>query len=437
MADTFYPSEQAAVTALLPGYKVVGRAPHMVTVANPAKTPSHPEEPATIQQQQGWELSVQGPDGTPDKMTVSDIKTNPSTTGGPKGGVGITVIEGPTKAPTKTATAPGSWTPLDANGKEIPSGSSTKPVFLADPKAAPGTPPFRIETSSAQQLGDPSTWTPIRRDQNDPNSPVVGLFDPKSQSVAASLGAEPSAKPTGVFTPVKVDGKTVGMTDDGDKSFHPVTAQDGHQVITTPTGIYSYDQATDTTKLLQAITPNTPLQGVTFPDGSIYTLDTQAGKLTKLQGAQLPNTITSPTPAGNVTLVLDPDTNSYKPAPGAPAPVTVDNSTTLKRIVYRNASTGEVISDNENVNYAPPAATVPAPNTTAPMIQVQDPKDPSKLVWVKNEGQVTASEALKNLATHLSGQVVSGDITVDEAKAIIDAANARMTADTNKMNAVT
>jgi len=336
---------------------------------------------------------------------------------------------------TRTATPAAGLERLDANLQPIT--DPTKPaVYVRDPAAPAGTAPFKLE--GEQQLGDPSTWVKIMN-PNDPTQ-VSGFYDPKSQKVAASVTAAPNAKPSGTFTNV-IDPndpnkkRVIGLIDTGDKSLHAVATQaDGKQVITTATGIYSYDKDTDKVSLLTTIDPHSPIQIVTYPDGSIYSFNPNetdsAKQLTKLQGGKPPPTITS----NGTTYVLKADGTGYELPPGVSRPTTVDNTTTLKRIVIRDDQ-GNVLSDTPNVNYTPPAATVPAPNTTAPYIQIQDPNDPSKLIWTENKGRVTASQALRDLASHLSGQVVSGDITVDEAKSIIDASNAKMTNDINALNA--
>jgi hypothetical protein len=340
------------------------------------------------------------------------------------------VVKPPADLPKEstTSTPAAGLERLDASLQ--PTTDPAKTVYVRDPAAPAGTPPFKVET--AGDLGDPTTWTPIHRDPADPKSQVVGLFDPKSQKVAASLSAEPNSKASGTFTNVQVNGKTVGMVDDGDKSFHPLSAQaDGKTIVTTSQGVYSYDKDADKLTLLQTIDPNTPLQVVTYPDGSIYTLDPKekdpTKQLTKLQGTQPPATITQASPGGNVTLVYDPETKSYKLPPGTTAPATIDNSTTLKTIIYRDDK-GNVISEHANPNYVAPQTTQGTQSTTAPQIQQWNAKT-GQWEWVENKGRVVASEALHNMAQQLTGQVVKGDISQDEAVALINAANAKMTND--------
>jgi hypothetical protein len=434
-----YPTKQAAVDALFgKGTTITGESIHYALGPNPSFNAGLPESTANPRQianvPDGTVLTVQRADGKPDKITLSNAK---DVGGTGKGGIGYEVLEGPQTAATQTASPAGALERLDANLQPV-TDPSKPAVYVRDPKAPPGTQPFKLD--EAGKLGDPTTWVKIMN-PNDPTQ-VSGFYDPKTQTIAASVTAAPNAKPTGVFDNV-IDPndpnhkRVIGMVDQGDKSLHAVSTQaDGKQVITTSTGIYSYDKDSDTTKLLTTIDPHSPLQIVTYPDGSIYSFNPNepdtTRQLTKLQGEHPPQTITS----NGTTYTLKADGTGYELPPGVNRPTTVDNTTALKRIVIRDDQ-GNVISDTPNVNYQAPAATVPTPNTTAPFIQVQDPNDPSKLIWTKNEGRVTASDALKNLASHLTGQVVSGDITVDEAKALIDAANSKMTNDINQQNADT
>jgi hypothetical protein len=409
-------------------WRVVGREPQYTETTTKDPDTGNPVKTRT-QTSTVW--SIQSADGTQtDTMEVGDVE-DPSV----KGGTAITVLKAPTKnltPGTTKATPAAGLERLDKDGKAIPADDkTTTAVYVRDPAAPASTPPFKLEGDTTT-LGDPTTWTPIHRDPNDPKSQVVGLYDPKSQKVAASLSPEPNAKASGTFTNVQVNGKTVGMVDDGDKSFHPLSAQaDGKTIVTTSQGVYSYDKDADKLTLLQTIDPNTPLQVVTYPDGSIYTLDPKekdpTKQLTKLQGTQPPATITQASPGGNVTLVYDPETKSYKLPPGTTAPATIDNSTTLKTIIYRDDK-GNVISEHANPNYVAPQTTQGTQSTTAPQIQQWNAKT-GQWEWVENKGRVVASEALHNMAQQLTGQVVKGDISQDEAVALINAANAKMTND--------
>jgi len=113
MAITAYASQQEAVDRLRPGWKIVGQRPYEVELPNPAKTPSNPGAPATVKQPIGTILSIEGPDGAPDEMTVSTLQALPTdAVGGAKGGVGYTVIQGPSKGPptgTNKPSDPSKW----------------------------------------------------------------------------------------------------------------------------------------------------------------------------------------------------------------------------------------------------------------------------------------------------------------------------------------
>ena len=319
------------------------------------------------------------------------------------------VVKPPADLPKEstTATPAAGLERLDANLQPIPAGSSTPTVYVRDPAAPAGTPPFKVE-GDATALGDPTTWTPIKN-PNDPNE-VIGLFDPQSKKVAASVSAPPNAKPSGVYTnlidPNDPAGKRViGMVDTGDKSVHSVaTAPDNTQIVATPTAIYTLDKTTGAVINKQDVAAGDVNKQAVTVGGKVYSFDPKTGEFT------LPNNVQ--------------------------AAATVGNSTTLKDLVWYDDQ-GNEVGRTPNPNYGKAPVTAPTPNTVAPMIQVPDPKDPSQLVWIENKGQVVASEALKQLASHLSGQVIDGKISVDEAKALIDASNAKMTNDINQQNADT
>jgi hypothetical protein len=400
-----YNSKQDAVTALLPGYRVVGEAPYTVKVANPQAGLAG--EPAQIDQQAGVTLSVQGPDGTPDEVVVKEVGNNPNS----KGGVGYDVIKGPTKAPVKTATAAAGLERLDAKGQAIPTGDTTTPtVYLRDPKAPAGTQPFKVE---GDLKTDPSTWTPIT-DPNDrsDNPRVIGLWDPTNNKVGASVSAPAGAKPSDPSkwqpiyrTPGDSSSGVVGQWDPTNNELHAVSAAaDGTQIVTTPTAIYVVNKDTGSSTKVQDVTPGDVNKQAVPVNGKVYTFDPKDGSFT------LPSNVQTA--------------------------ATVGNSTTLKDLIWYDDQ-GKEVGRQPNPNYGKAPVTAPTPNTVAPYIQVPDPQNPSQLIWVENKGQVTASDALKQLASHLSGQVVDGKISVDEAKTLIDASNAKMTADTQQQQNVT
>jgi hypothetical protein len=399
-----YNSKQAVVDALRPGSKVVGEAPYTVKVANPRAGLAG--EPAQIDQQAGITLSIEGPDGEPDTIVVKEIGNNPAT----KGGTGFDVIQGPTKAPSKTSTPASGLERLDENLNVIPPGSSTPTVYVRDPKAPPGTQPFKVDQNVKT---DPSTWTPIT-DPNDKsdNPRVIGLWDPANNKVGASVSAQGGAKTSdpGKWTPVyRTPGDTssgvVGQWDPVNSELHAVSAApDGTQIVATPTAIYTLDKATGKVINTQEVAQGDVNKQAVSVGGKVYVFDPKTGTLT------LPANV--------------------KDA------ATVGNSTTLKDLVWYDDQ-GNEVSRTPNPNYGKAPVTAPTPNTVAPYIQVPDPNNPSQLIWIENKGQVTASAALQQLAAHLTGQVVDKKITVDEAKTLIDAANQRMTADTAQTNAET
>ena len=121
------------------------------------------------------------------------------------------------------------------------------------------------------------------------------------------------------------------------------------------------------------------------------------------------------------------DNPNYQPTPAQPGTPNV----AARQIQITDPNDPTKLIWTANPNYQPTPAQAPSANTIAPYIQVPDPDDPTKLIWVENRGRVTASEALKQLAAQLTGQVVdpNNPMGVDEAKTLIDAANAKMTHD--------
>jgi hypothetical protein len=429
-----YVTEDAAVGALRPGWKIVGRAPYEVEVANPAATTPGPDgkidplAPKTVKQTIGTTLSIEGPNGEPDTMTVSTAQVlPPGTTGGGRAGVGYTVITGPSKGPpagTNKASDPSKWNAVTRPG-------TTDTVGLWDPvnnefhavAAAPG----------AQPSGkyDPVTVT-------DPNGTQrqVGMVDSGDKSFHP-LAAPPDAKPSGQYENQYVtnaDGskRLVGMVDTGDKHFIPVSADPTTQkrTIQTPSAVYSVDDNDNVKKLID-IDKNVPLQAVVI-DGTVYSFDPNekdpTKRLTQVSANNLPQTIKQ----GDTTYVLkknEDGTFEYQLPPGVKQQGQLNTNTTAKTLDWYDAE-GTLIKSQPNQNYVEPkvdAATPPATNLTAPKILVPDPEHPGQLKWIDNEARVTASQALQNIASQLSGHVVDGNISVDEAKTIIDGANTAMT----------
>ena len=138
---------------------------------------------------------------------------------------------------------------------------------------------------------------------------------------------------------------------------------------------------------------------------------------------------------------FDPKDGSFTLPTNVQTAATVGNTSSIKDLIWYDDQ-GNEVGRQPNPNYGKAPVTAPTPNTVAPMIQVPESQvtpggDPSKLVWIDNKGQVTASDALKQVASHLSGQVIDGKMSVDEAKALIDASNSKMTNDINQQNADT
>jgi hypothetical protein len=376
-----YNSKQAAVDALKPGYRVVGEKPYIVNKANP--NAGRPGEPAQLQEQQGITLSILGPKGEPDTIVVKEVGNNPDT----KGGVGFDVIEGPQNKP-----------------------------------------------AAGSQPSTPSGWVPVYRTPGDPASGQIGQWDPANNEFHPQAG-DPSAKPSGQYTnvidPNDPKGKRViGMIDTGDASWHAVSSDPnlpGRQIITTPTAVYAVDADNKVSKLID-IDKDSPFQAV-IVDGKPYKFDPKTGTFTAGPVNEHPDIKDQ----NGLPMVWQADAEGggkYGYPPGVKPAAGLSVNTQAKQLVWYDTE-GNIVAQRDNPNYVPTPATAPPPNTTAPMLLLPDPKDPTKLTWQENKGQVVASDALKQLASHLTGQVVDGKISVDEAKTLIDSANARMTNDIN------
>ena len=393
-----YVSAQAAVDDLRPGWRIVGQRPYYVTEPDPNAAANEPQTKAF---QRGFIYSILGPKGEPDEVTLgnSDKSVVWNTEPGAPLPAATVVIKGPSRD-------------LSA--------SSNKP-------------------------SDTTKWVTVYRTPGDPSSGVVGQWDPVNNELHA-VAAEPGAKPSGVFINVKVpnaDGTTrlVGMVDEGDKSFHPVSADPSTQkrTVQTPTAVYSVDD-NDNVKKLFDVDKSVPFQAVNI-DGVLYRFDPNekdpAKSLVKVgPGNQMPNKIEQ----GGVVYVLtdQPDgTQKYVVAPGVPSPRTMTGAgTQSKYLITYDATTGEELSRKDNPNYQPPQAQVPQVNTAARQILIADPDKPGALKTIDNPSFMTASQALQNLASQLSGQVVDGHIGIDEAKALIDAANSQMATAATAANTV-
>src|SRR5262245_61830017 len=428
MADK-YATPEAAVQALLPGWHITGAT--VVTRKKPNLNRTTINDPSEIDEPYGTEYTVQNADGTQhDTITLSNLSATDFGAPGQPGtsGPAISVLVGPTKNP--------------------PVGSTTN------------------------KPSNPSQWTTVYRVPGDASSGTLGQWDPVNNEFH-SVGAAPDAKPTGKFSPVIVgegtnarqvglvddggksfhpvaappdvkpsgnlkpsyapnaDGtqRLIGMVDEGDKSFHPVSADPtlGRQVVQTPDKLYVFNDKGEVVNTV-AIDKKSPYQAV-IVDGVPYSFDpneTDPNKrFTKAPGDWQHPPIKD---ADQNPMTWDDAQGKYVyPAGTGPKP-TLQTNTTARTLDWYDAS-GNLIKSVKNPNYVEPKVdqpNLPATNTVAPMILVPDPDKPGNFKWIKNESRVTASQALQNLASNLSGHVVDGNITVDEAKAIIDAANQQM-----------
>jgi hypothetical protein len=353
--------------------------------------------------------------------------------------------------------------------------TTQQPIAYRDPNTG-STISIPQPTTTTRAASEPSKWSPVYRTPNDPSSGQIGQWDPVNNEFHPQAAA-PDAKPTGVYDPVVVGtgdaARQVGMVDQGDKSFHPlaappdakpsgtydnvyVTNTDGtkrlvgmtdtgdkhfipvsadpttqKRTIQTPTAIYSVDDNDNVKKLID-IDKSSPYQAVVI-DGVAYRFDPNEKDPTKAftqvgPNAPLPQTIKDA--AGNTLVLTDQPDGSKKYAlpPGVKPAATLNVNTTARTLDYRDDQ-GNLVKSVENPNYQAPRVdqpNLPAPNAVVSRILVPDPDNPGKFKWIDNEGRVTASQALQNLASSLSGHVVDGKISVDEAKAIIDGANTSM-----------
>jgi hypothetical protein len=426
-----YGSQDDALQALLPGWHVTGSSVATRKVPNPNRTTT--SDPAEIDQPYGRQLTVSNTDGTlTDVIVVNDVQ-NPST----KGGAGVSVLQGPTKNQPQGSgnkqSDPSKWQPVtrpgttDVVGTWDPVNNEFHP--LAAPSQAPASGKF-----------DPVTVT-----NPDGSQRQVGMVDTGDKTFHPL--ASPPTNPSGKFDNVYVsnaDGsqRLVGMTDTGDKTFHPLAADPStnKRTIQTPTAVYSVDDNDKVTKLID-VDKSSPYQAVVI-DGVTYRFDPNEKDPTRSLvqvGPDSPMPQTIKDAAGN-TMVLtkqDDGTSKYVLPPGVKPASTLNVNTTAKDLVWYDDQ-GNVVKTQPNTNYVPPKPdqpNLPPTNTVAPNILVPDPDNPGKFKWIPNEARVTASEALQNLASTLSGHVVDNKITVDEAKAIIDGANTTMQTATTAANA--
>lgn len=446
MADK-YVSEDAAVTALRPGWKIVGREPKIVEVANPALTvpgpdgKTDPTAPPKIPQTIGTILSIEGPNGEPDKMTVGTLQAADFTDPNRQGGPSIAVIEGPAKGPSATTNKPSDpnkWGPVTRPG-------TSDIVALWDPVNNDYHP------IAAPAGGQPSgKFEPAVMTDADGTQHQIGSIDTGDKSFRPTP-TPPSPNPSGKYENQYIqnaDGtkRLVGMTDTGDKHFIPVSADPTTQkrTIQTPSAVYSVDDNDNIKKLLD-IDKSVPLQAVIL-DGKAFSFDPNEKDPSKRftpMGADVPP---QQLKQGDDTYLRTQNADgsyTYSLPPGVARTPVLNTNTTAKTLDYYDPVTGKLVSSTKNPNYVEPKVDqpqLPGTNTVSKNIYIADPDHPGQLKVVPNVMRVTASAALQALATQLSGHVVEGDISVEEATKLIDAANQSMqtaaTAATGTLSAI-
>lgn len=435
--QTTYVSPQAALDAINPGWKIIGEGrPFYLT--EPVENPL-PNEPATRSTLKGQTYSIRGPNGENDEITLgaADNTYVWNTTPGAPLPKALVIIKAPQNQPSatsRTPTASGKLDKLDANGELLPPDSKTKPSFVRDP--AMGT-TFQTKDDA---LGDPSTWTQIK-DPND-QTKIIALYDPSANKIAATVPqGSTTPKRTGEYTdlidpndPKKT--RVIGKIDTGSKEIFGVSRDPTtqKQIVSTPGKIYVFNDDGSLNNQI-AVDQNTPYQAV-MVDGIPYRFDPHEKDPTKAF-QKAPGDWDHPPikDSQNNQMVWSADADGggkYVYPPGVQPSGNLVSNTTAKTLDWYDAQ-GNLIRSVKNTNYVEPTPTLPAPNSVVPRLLVPAPGEPAGddhpagTKWIKNNGQVMASAALQQLATQLSGHVVDGSYTADEAKAIIDAANANYT----------
>jgi len=384
-----YKTEAEALAAAgVPGWTVTGREREQADVPNPNRTTS--SDPTTIKQATGnTVLTVQSADGTQrDTITVGEAD-DPNV----KGGKAITVIKGATK--------------------NQPAATGDKP-------------------------SEPSGWTPVYRTPGDPASGQVAQWDPVNNQlhpVAAEPGAKPSGQYTNIVDPNDPKGKRViGMVDTGDKSVHTVSSDPnlpGRQIINTPTAVYAVDAENNVTKLV-TIDKDSPFQAV-IVDGKPYKFDPKDGTFTAGPVNEHPDIKDQ----NGLPMVWQADADGggkYGYPAGVKPAAGLSVNTQAPNLIWYDTE-GNIVAQRGNPNYRPPAPNLPQVGANAPMVPIEDPDKPGTIKWVPNQGQVMAGDALQNLAAQLTNTVVDPNhpLTMDQAKALIDSANQKMTSDTQRL----
>lgn len=403
-----YPSAQAAVDALRPGWRVVGQRPYYVTVPNEG-APSN--EPQTISKEAGTILSVMGPDGSPDEITVGpsdkSVVWNTDPAGGPLPKATV-VIKGPSKELPGASTTPRASPAAELERLDASFNVITDPkqpaVYIRDPKAPAGTQPYKIEPGN--ETGDPSKWSVVPADPEDPQGAKL-IYDPQSKKVVATVPATAGQRATGEYAnivdPNDPTGKRViGMRDKGSNQIFPVSRDPNlqKQIVSTPNKIYVFndDGTVASTVNVDRTQPN---QAVVV-GGQVFAFN--------------PNE-------------TDP-TKQFVKGPEVAEPATVGISTQNEWYVFFDKN-GKEVSRVKNPSYQGPSQTTQGTQSaTAPFIQQWNQKT-GQWEWVENKGRVTIGEATQNMINDLTGQTVDPNhpMTLEEAKTILDSAIGKMTAD--------
>lgn len=439
-----YPTAQAAVEDLRPGWKIVGQQPHYRTVPASSTDPNAvplPGDPTQKAIQDGVEYSIQSPSGQPDKVVLGDAENTYvwNTTPGAPLPKALVVLSGGSATPSqgdKKPSDPSKWLPVtgrDANGQP-----TSQVIGQWDPVNN------ELHAQSAPTRTPTGQYVPVTVTNANGTTEQIGYVDTGDPSQFRAMPTEKALKPSGKYTDEFVTDasgkqKLVAKVDTGDHSWHPVSIDPASQkrLIQTPTAVYSVDDQDKVAKLFD-VDQNTPYQ-LQVIDGVSYRFDPHekdpTKALVKIADAPLPQQIKD-SDGNTMILSTDADGNGkYVYPPGVQRSGTLQTNTTAKTLNWYDGQ-GNLIKSVPNENYVAPQNTVnpPAVNTVAPRILIPDPDHPGQLKWIDNEGRVTASQALQQLASQLSGHVVDSNISVDEAKALIDAANQAMTAQANAAN---
>jgi hypothetical protein len=449
---TFRTAQEAIDFAMpTPGWTIVGQRPYYVTEPNVGEDGGPPpaNQPQTKAVQRGFIYSVRGPEGQPDEVTLGagpldesgkprigdTVKWN-NEPGAPLPVTTLVVVKGPSNQPTTTtatASPPEALQRLDAQMKPV--GPDQPAVYVRDPKAPASTPPFKLDPDAV--TSDPSKWKILKHPTTEE---PMAYVDPANNKVMATIAPTPDKKATGTYDNVydpndPTKKRIIGMVDKGDPSIYRAVSADPNlpqrQIVTTPTAVYAVAADNTVTKLFD-IDKNSPFQAV-IVDGKPYRFDPNAGTFTAGPVNEHPDIKDQ----NGLTMVWTPDEEGggkYAYPPGVePAKTMTGAGTTSKYLIWYNAQTGQEISRTDNPNYEPTQPTLPQVNTTAPQIPIVDPDKPGQIKWIPNPGRVMAPQALTDLAAQLSGVVVdpNNPLTLEDAKAIIDAANAQMTSATN------